>query len=177
MGLPRWRSDRESACQCGRHRRLMFDPWVRKIPWSRKWQPIPVFLPRKFHGQTSLEDYSPWGHKESDTTERLSVYIPILVGCPGGSVGKEFARQCRGCRRYVRSLGQEDPLSRKWQPTPVFLPGKFCGQGSLTGYRPQGHKELDTTAQGKAVGSLLLLLLLPILVTDSCQLKYRKAVS
>ena len=147
MGLPRWRSDRESACQCGRHRRLMFDPWVRKIPWSRKWQPIPVFLPRKFHGQTSLEDYSPWGHNESDTTERLSVYIPILVGCPGGSVGKEFARQCRGCRRYVRSLGQEDPLSRKWQPTPVFLPGKFCGQGSLTGYRPQGHKESDKTEQ------------------------------
>ena len=36
-----------------------FDPWVRKIPWRRKWQPALVFLPRKFHGQRSLEDYSP----------------------------------------------------------------------------------------------------------------------
>ena len=40
-----------------------------KIPWSRKWQPTPVFLPRKFHGQWSLIGYSPGGHKELDTTE------------------------------------------------------------------------------------------------------------
>ena len=38
-------------------------------PWRRKWQPTPVFLPRKFHGQRSLVGYSPWGHKESDTTD------------------------------------------------------------------------------------------------------------
>ena len=44
-------------------RRLEFDPWVRKIPWRRKWQPTLVFLPGKFHGQRSLADYSPWGHK------------------------------------------------------------------------------------------------------------------
>jgi len=36
-----------------------FDPWVRKIPWSRKWQPTPVFLPGESHGQRSLEGYSP----------------------------------------------------------------------------------------------------------------------
>ena len=45
-------------------------PWVRKIPWKRKWQPAPVFLPRESHGQRSLEGYSPWGHKESEATER-----------------------------------------------------------------------------------------------------------
>ena len=45
-----------------------------KIPWKRKWQPTPVFLPGKSHGQRSLVDYSPWGHKESDTTERLSMH-------------------------------------------------------------------------------------------------------
>ena len=39
------------------------DPWVRKILWRRKWQPTPVFLPGKSHGQGSLADYSPWGHK------------------------------------------------------------------------------------------------------------------
>ena len=36
---------KEPACQCRRHRRCTFDPWVRKSPWSRKWQPTPVFLP------------------------------------------------------------------------------------------------------------------------------------
>ena len=48
-----------------------FDPWVRKICWRRKWQPTPVLLPGKSHGQRSLIGYSPWGHKESDMTERL----------------------------------------------------------------------------------------------------------
>ena len=38
-------------------------PWVRKIPWRRKWQPTPVFWPGKSHGQRSLVGYSPWGHK------------------------------------------------------------------------------------------------------------------
>ena len=39
-----------------------------KMPWRRKWQPTPVFLPRESHGQRSLEGYSPWDFKESDTT-------------------------------------------------------------------------------------------------------------
>ena len=50
--------------QCGR-------PGFGKIPWRRKWQPTPVLLPGKFHGQRSLVSYSPWGRKESDTTEQL----------------------------------------------------------------------------------------------------------
>ena len=49
--LPWWLSGKESAYQCSRPK---FDPWVRKIPWSRKWQPTEVFLPGKFHGQRSL---------------------------------------------------------------------------------------------------------------------------
>ena len=44
---------------------------VRKIPWRREWQPTAVFLPRDFHRQSSLAGYSPWGRKDSDTTERL----------------------------------------------------------------------------------------------------------
>ena len=63
LGLPRWLSGKESSCQCRRHRSPRFHPWVRKIPWSRKWQPTPVFLPRKFHGQRSLVGHGPWGHK------------------------------------------------------------------------------------------------------------------
>ena len=49
---------KESACQCRRHRRCGFDPWLGKIPWGRKWQPSPVFLLEKSHGQRSLADYS-----------------------------------------------------------------------------------------------------------------------
>ena len=49
---------------------------VRKIPWRRIWQPTPVFLSGKFHGQRSLAYYSPWGHKESDMTEGLSMSWP-----------------------------------------------------------------------------------------------------
>ena len=48
-----------------------FNPWVRKIPWKRKCQPSPVFLPGEFHGQRSLAGYSPWGLKELDMTEWL----------------------------------------------------------------------------------------------------------
>ena len=45
----------------------------------------------------------------------------------------------------VRSLDQEDPWRRKWQPTPVFLPRKSHGQRSLAGYSPEGPKEWDMT--------------------------------
>ena len=67
--LLRWLSGTEPAWQFRRHR---FDPWVRKIPWRRKWQHIPVSLPGKSHGQRSLEGYSLWGCKESDMTEWLN---------------------------------------------------------------------------------------------------------
>ena len=51
--------------------RLTFDPWARKMPWRRKWQPTPVFLPGKSHGQRSLVGYSAWRYKESDRTEHM----------------------------------------------------------------------------------------------------------
>ena len=52
-------------------RRPRFSLWVGKIPWRRKWLPTPLFLPGKSHGQWKLAGYSPWGHKELDTTERF----------------------------------------------------------------------------------------------------------
>ena len=67
-GLHWWLSGKESACQNRRHG---FDPWVGKIPWRKKWQPTPVFLPEKSQGQRNLAGYRPWGHKESDRTEQL----------------------------------------------------------------------------------------------------------
>ena len=59
--VPRQLSGKESTCQC---RRCGFNPWVGKILWRRKWQPTPVFLPGKSHGQRSLEGYGSWGHKQ-----------------------------------------------------------------------------------------------------------------
>ena len=67
--FPRGASHKETACQFRRHKRHRLDPWVGKIPWRRAWQPIPVFLPGKSHGQRGLADYRPQGHKESDMTE------------------------------------------------------------------------------------------------------------
>ena len=62
-------SDKESTCQCRRHKRWGFDPGAGKIPWRRGWQLTPVFLPGELHGQRSLAGYSPYGHTESDTAE------------------------------------------------------------------------------------------------------------
>ena len=60
---------KESACQCTKHETCGFDSWIQKNPWRRAWQPTPVFLPGESHGQRNQAGYSPWGHKESDTTE------------------------------------------------------------------------------------------------------------
>ena len=59
QGFPGGPSGKDHACQCRRHKRHGFDPWVRKIPWRRVWQSTPVFLPIKFHGQRILVGYSP----------------------------------------------------------------------------------------------------------------------
>ena len=64
-GLPWWLSWRIICLQCGRPG---FDPWVGEIPWRSEWLTTPIFWPGEFHGL-----YSPWSHKESDTTERLSL--------------------------------------------------------------------------------------------------------
>ena len=69
LGFPGGTSGKDLTCQCRRHKRCRFDPWVGKIPWRRAWQPTPGFLPGESHGQRSLAGYSPQGCKELDTTE------------------------------------------------------------------------------------------------------------
>ena len=140
MGLPQWLISKECACQCRRHG---FDPWVRKIPWRRKWQPTPAFLPRKYHGQRSLVGNSPgvtnsWTRLSAHTwacththTHTHTLLIQLLT------------RTIRCKRARLDPKVRKILWSRKWQPTPVFLPEKFHGQKSLVGYSPWGHKELD----------------------------------
>ena len=65
---------KEFAWHYRRCKRHGFDPWVGKIPWSRKWQPAPVFLPEKSHGHKKLAGYSLWGHKMLELTEWLRIH-------------------------------------------------------------------------------------------------------
>ena len=81
LGFPGGSVGKEPACNAGDlglnpglgrspgGSRPGFDPWIKKIPGRRKRQPTPVFLPGKSYGWRSLVGYSPWGHKELDTTE------------------------------------------------------------------------------------------------------------
>ena len=100
-----------------------------------------MLLPGKSHGQRSLIGYSPWGHKESDTTERLHSLI-VNMGSPSGSSGKEPACNAGDVKRHRFDpwIGKI-PWGRAWQRTPVFLPGDSHRQKSLA-----GHKESDRTA-------------------------------
>jgi len=63
LGFPGGADGKEPACQCKRHKRLEFDPWIRKIPCKRALS-SPIFLSGESHGQRSLVGYSPEGHKE-----------------------------------------------------------------------------------------------------------------
>ena len=67
-------------------------------------------------------------------------FLERLKGFQGGSSGREPACHCRKRERHGFGLGWEDPCRRKWQPTPVFLPGEFHGQRSLAGCSPWDHK-------------------------------------
>ena len=91
QGFPSGVSGKEPACQCRRCKRHGFDPRVRKIPWIRKWQPIPVFLPGETHGQRSLVGCSPWGHKELIQPKWVSMHTCFLMGIPDNSSVKESA--------------------------------------------------------------------------------------
>ena len=57
------------------------DPWVRKIPWRRKWQPTPVLLPGESHGQGSLVGSSAWGHKSQTQLSNYSTTTFLVVFC------------------------------------------------------------------------------------------------
>ena len=88
FGLPRWLSVKESVCQCRRHRRCGFDSWIERILWRRKWQPTPIFLPGKSHGQKSSAGCRPQGCKTSDSTEHawMHAHTHVHVRCYNVSI-------------------------------------------------------------------------------------------
>ena len=119
----------------------------------RKWKPTPVFLPCESHGLRSLAGPSPWGCREWERlsnkhrgASRLEKQLRELTAHQVASLVAQRVKHLPAMWvTGVRSLGQEDPGRRKWQPTPVFLPGESHGRRSLMGYSPRGRKESDTT--------------------------------
>ena len=81
MGLARGISGKDSACQCRTHKRHGFDLWVGKIPWSRKWQPRPVFLPGKFQTE-ELGGLQFTGSQRVKMTENACIYITAMPWFP-----------------------------------------------------------------------------------------------
>ena len=98
-GSPGGASGKETTYQRRRHKRLRFDPWVRKIPWMRAWQPTSVFLPGGSHRQRSLAGYSKHSHEELDATEATYTHSTVELikihthaqGFSCSSVSKESA--------------------------------------------------------------------------------------
>ena len=110
--LSRWLNGKDSTCQCRRHRRRGFNPWVGKISWSRKWQPTPESLLGfwKPHGQRNLGGYSPWGHKEAEwpsnwTRTNMGQYKQLYANT-------------------FSNLGETSKLFERYEPTkPLYAAG------------------------------------------------------
>ena len=84
---------------------------VGKIPWRREWQPTPVFLPGEFHGRKSLVGYSLWSRKQSDVTERLTLYPPLSHSAPVLLPGESHGRRSLvGCSLW--GLEESDTTER-----------------------------------------------------------------
>ena len=126
-GLPGGASGKEPTCQCRRHKRSWFHPCVGKILWRRKWQPTQIFLPGESHGQRSLARYSPWGHKESDTTEATE-YTHIRKQCIENSTRFNL-QECsfQGLPWWSSSSGSELQMQGPWvQSSPRELDPTCC---------------------------------------------------
>ena len=140
MGFP-GNSVVKEFCQC---RRPGFDPWVGKIPWRRKWQPTPVFLPGKSHGQKSLEGYSPKNHGRvrhdlgTKQKQQLPKSIPISKLSPFLPL----------CQRLGKLFQASFPLGETtWNSLAVTLRAKSAVQqgfptasGFLVKWREMSHK-------------------------------------
>ena len=123
-----WLRQSRICLQCRRCKRQEFNPWVGNIAWRRKRQPTPVFLSGKSHGQRSLAGYGQWGHKESDTTEWLTLCskaalwkLKKLSTCQGVTRGSErcHLNKNRGLsappeRSLLQSAGTSSTLPWPW---------------------------------------------------------------
>jgi len=116
----------------------VFDPWLGKIPWRWERLPTPVFWLREFHGL-----YSPWGRKELDTTEQLSLHFTLCRQKWASQVAlvvKNPPPMQETEEMWVQSLGREDPLEEEMATHSSILAWRIPGQKSLVGYGLWGYK-------------------------------------
>ena len=131
-------SGKEYTCLCRRCRQCRFGPWEGKIPWMRKWQPTPVLFPGKSHGQRSLTGYSPWGHRESDTTEQLNTQITWKFSLKLTVAMEAKVKIAQSVMsNFLQPYGLYSPWNSQGQNTGVgslfLLQGIFPTQGSNPG--------------------------------------------
>ena len=124
LGFPRWLGGRQSACPCRRHR---FNPWVGSTPWSRKWQPTPVFLPGKSHGQRSLAGrlQSMWSQRvrcdwATERVSQLQQLLDLLLGLVVDVRIKKnlhYYKKYRMCVSKIWSFLETFP----WENTKIYV--------------------------------------------------------
>ena len=112
--------------QCGRPG---FNPWVRKVPWRREWQPTPVFLPGEFHGERSLAGYSLWGSQKNQT--RFSNYTIMTIISERNGISKLKSRQKTDKLFGRRENVETDAVNGK-RKTSLFVPQNFRKDLSIT---------------------------------------------
>ena len=164
-GFPRWHSGKESTCQCSRGG---FSLWGGKVPWRKKRQPTPVFLPGPSRGQrgdwwATVDGVTKSGTQLSEHTH-INFFVPLCqetekATAPHSSTlawkipwmeepgGLQSLGSLRVGHDWVTSLSLFTFLHwrRTWQPIPVLLPGESQGRQSLVGCRLWSLTESDTT--------------------------------
>ena len=135
-------------------RRPGFNSWFGKMPWSRLWQPAPVFLPVTSHGQRSLAGNSPWGNKELDTTKQVGEGngTPLQYSClenpmDGGTwwVAVYGVIKSRTRLSDFTFTFHFHALEKEMATHSSVLAWRIPGWGTLVGCCPWGCKESDTT--------------------------------
>ena len=101
------------------HMRCGFNPWVRKIPWRKAWQPAPVCLPGKAHGQKMLASCSRWGHKQSEQDWSDLVCRTLI------HLGPLLSPLCSGISIRPGAFSFQ-PINTQYSPGPCYPPPTFC---------------------------------------------------
>ena len=137
-----WLSSKESACNAADHlkcRRCGFDPWVGMIPWRRKWQPTPVFLPEKSHRQRNLVGYSPCDRKSWTWLSSAATTTKPIRRLPGISLQRwvysELAESCNP--RSATTVSHVQVPTQQGKET-AFIEGKkdweSCSKQTVCGF-------------------------------------------
>ena len=147
-GLPWWLSGKESACQ---RERRGFDPWVRMIPWRRRWRHTLVLVPGGSRGQRSLAGYSPWGHDSAAKAPQQLARPCFPVSAEGAETQQRHPGSKQppaGARMSVsNSALQQCQGSLEKRPTLGLEEGKFQRISSLRSHRKvrKGQRAASTS--------------------------------